>query len=73
MNISRLDNAINELETCKILEVFTGIEGHGRGVRIDSAIIKSPKLIPKIYSAFKWKAKRCRLKISTFKNLLMNF
>ena len=39
MNISRLDNAINELETCKILQVFTGIQG-GKGVRFDDTIIK---------------------------------
>ena len=50
MNISRLDNAINELETCKILEVFTGMGSHGRGVRIDDAVIKifeQPEVNPK--------------------------
>ena len=41
MNISRLDNTINELETCPILEVFTGMQGRGEGVHIDDTTIKN--------------------------------
>ena len=50
MNISRLDNAINELETCQILEVFTGMQGRGEGVHIDDTtikIFKQPEIDPK--------------------------
>ena len=50
MNISRLDNAINELETCQILEVFTGVRGYGQGVHIDGTAIKileQPEIDPK--------------------------
>ena len=50
MNISRLDNAINELKTCKILEVFTEMGTNEGGVHIDDAIIKifeQPEIDPK--------------------------